>query len=191
MESAKFILSGEDKKLLSAIKSTLSQNGYVYTGYTKEPNNLLRHIRSLTPELAIIGINGRFKELRPVLEIMDEELLSACVLVLNSRTDEAIQFCNASRVFSYIVTPVYDDMMVQISDMALANYKRVAEYEGKIKKLNDNLETRKYVEKAKWILVEQQGYSEAKALEVIRKKSRENRLPMRNVAEAIILTRET
>ncbi|MFZ5986536.1 MAG: ANTAR domain-containing response regulator, partial [Bacillota bacterium] len=59
----------------------------------------------------------------------------------------------------------------------------------KVKKLNDTLESRKIVEKAKWILVEQNGLSEAEAYEAIKKKSRDNRMPMKSIAEALILTR--
>jgi response regulator NasT len=58
-----------------------------------------------------------------------------------------------------------------------------------VKKLNDTLESRKAVEKAKWILVEKEGYTESEAYEAIKKKSRNNRITMKEIAEAIILTR--
>lgn len=189
MISAKFIVSGEDRQLLAGIKNVLAANGHIYLGYSKEPFNILRHIRSNTPDLIIIEACNKFKELKPILEIIDEELLTACILILDIRSDEVLELLGKSRVITYVTKPAYNELVLQIADSVLVNFKRVLEYEQKIKKLNNTLESRKYIEKAKWLLVEQEGMTEAEALEVLRKKSRDNRMSMREIAEAIILTR--
>ena len=189
MEYGKFILAGEDKKSLATIKNALVSSGHIYIGYSKEPVNILRHIRNQAPDMVIIEVNNNFGELRPVLEVIDEEILCACILVLESRNDAVFNFLRDSRVMTYITKPVFEEVMVQIADIVLMNYRRVLDYETKVRKLNETLESRKTVEKAKWILIEQQGLSESEAYEVIKKKSRDNRMPMREIAEAIILTR--
>ena len=189
MEYGKFILAGEDKKTLATIKNALVASGHIFTGYSKEPYNILRHIRNLTPDLVIIEVGNNFRELRNTLDVIDEEILAACILVLESRNEDVFHFLRNSRVMTYITKPVFDEVVAQIADIVLMNYSRVLEYENKVKKLNDTLESRKVVEKAKWILVEQQKISESEAYEIIKKKSRDNRLPMREIAEAIILTR--
>lgn len=189
MEYSKFVLAGEEKKLLANIKNTLTSNGHIYTGYSQEPYNILRLIRRHTPDLVIIDTGSCFRELRQTLSVIDEELLAACILVLESRNDEVFEFLSSSRIMTYITKPVFDENILQITDISIINHKRVQDYERKVKKLNDTLESRKVVEKAKWILVEQNGLSEAEAYEVIKKKSRDNRMPMKNIAEALILTR--
>jgi|GEM_PF-333900 len=189
VEYAKFIVSGEDKKTLGGVKNVLTQNGHIFLGYTKMPFNLLRHVRSLHPELVIIEVGNTFRDLKPILEVIDEELLAACILLLDYRNDEIFGFLSKTRIMTYIAKPLFDDVLIQIIDISLANRKRILEYEEKVKRLNNTLESRKVVEKAKWILVEQEGLTEEEAYEVIRRKSRDNRMPMRDVAEAIILTR--
>lgn len=189
MEFAKFIVSGEDKKTLAGVKNALASSGHIFVGYSKEPVNILRHIRNLSPELVVIEICNNFREMKQILEVIDEELLTACVLLLESRNDEIFDFLRKTRVVTYIAKPVFDEVLLQIADISLANYKRILEYEERVRKLNDTLESRKIIEKAKWILIEQEGLSETDAYEVIKKKSRDNRIPMREIAEAIILTR--
>lgn len=189
MECAKFILAGEDKKALATMKNALVQSGHLFLGYTREQNGLLRHIRSLEPELLIMEVGSSFPTIRSILEVVDDELLCACILVLESRNEEVFEFLRQTRVITYVAKPVFDEVMLQIADISISNYQRILEYEEKVRKLNATLESRKLIEKAKWILVEQSSYTEGEAYEAIQRKSRENRIPMRQVAEAIILTR--
>jgi len=67
---------------------------------------------------------------------------------------------------------------------------RFREFEG-IRKENEDLrkalESRKLVERAKGLLMEQEGLSESQAFRRIRKASMDSRKPMAEVAEAILL----
>ena len=189
MEFSKFIVAGEDKKSLLSVKNALTESGHIYAGYSHDVAGILRSARSLMPDLIIADVKGSFGFIRPLIEIIDEELLTAVILLLDSRSDEIFDFISKSRVVTYIAKPVFNEVAQQIADISLANFRRIAEYEEKVRKLNDSLESRKSVEKAKWILVEQDGMSEEEAYNLIRKKSRDNRVPMRNISEAIIMTR--
>lgn len=189
LEYARFLLNGEDKKTLAAIKNTLVANNHIYIGYTKEMNSILRHIRAYSPDLIIIDVQNNFRELKQHLEVIDDEILAACILILDIRNDDVIEFLRYSRVMSYLTKPIFNEALHQVIDMSLINYNRVLDYEQKVKKLNDTLESRKAVEKAKWLLVEQDGLTEAEAYESIKKKSRDSRIPMREIAEALILIR--
>lgn len=189
MEYGKFILSGDDKKTLATVKHAMVSNGHIFIGYLKEPFDILRHIRRNSPDLVILEVNNNFRDIKPSLEVIDEEILAACILILDNRNEEIFNFLRNSRVMTYITKPVFDESILQITDISLINFKRVIEYEDKVKKLNNTLESRKIIEKAKWILVEQEGITETEAYEMIKKKSRDNRMPMRNIAEALILTR--
>jgi len=75
---------------------------------------------------------------------------------------------------------------------AVANQAAVAientELLVKTKVIQEELESRKIVEKAKGILMSQQGLSEEEAFKRIQRHSMDNRRSMREIAEAIILT---
>ena len=60
----------------------------------------------------------------------------------------------------------------------------------KTRQIQEELETRKIVERAKGILMRMQGLSEEEAFRRIQKKSMNMRKPMKEIAEAIILTAE-
>lgn len=188
MSHGKFCLFGEDKRTLSKIKNALTAGGNIFIGYSKETSNILKILRGCSPDLIIVEVMNKFNELKPVLEVIDDESLAACILIVDSRNDEIIEFLGRSKVITYIIKPLCNESALQIADLSLLNYNRVLNYEQQVKTLNETLDSRKTVEKAKWILVEQEGISESQAYEIIRKKSRENRLPMKKTAEAIIIT---
>jgi response regulator NasT len=60
-----------------------------------------------------------------------------------------------------------------------------------VEDLQNALETRKLVERAKGILIDSQGMDEHEAFRKIQKMSMNTRKPMKEVAEAIILAHET
>lgn len=70
--------------------------------------------------------------------------------------------------------------------IVIENFRLVVE----TKVIKEELESRKVVEKAKGILMKQQGLGEQEAYECIRKYSMDNRRSMREVSEAIILGEE-
>ncbi len=188
MGQGKFILIGDDKKILAGVKNTLVADGYLYIGYTNQTQSVLRTVRKTLPDLIILEVQDRFYEQKEILEVIDDELLAPCVLVLKMRSDEVLQFVRQSKIMTYIMKPLYDEVLLQIADLSISHFNRVVEYEHKLKKINENLAARKVIEKAKWLIVEKRGLSENEAYDFIRKKSRDNRLPMKEVAQAILLT---
>ena len=91
-----------------------------------------------------------------------------------------------SNVVSFVLKPVSLDILLNTLEMALLNYKRVSELSRKLKEMTENFETRKLVEMAKAILIKRDGLSEGEAYGKIRARSMDSRMPMKEIAEAII-----
>lgn len=66
----------------------------------------------------------------------------------------------------------------------------LARVEGEVSKLSEQLETRKVVERAKGILQRDLSVDESQAYMTLQKQSRQRRISMRKVADAIILSDE-
>jgi uroporphyrinogen-III synthase len=65
-----------------------------------------------------------------------------------------------------------------------------ARLDGEVSQLSEQLETRKVVERAKGILQREMGMSEEDAYLTLQRQSRQRRRPMKEVAEAIVLSEE-
>ncbi len=98
--------------------------------------------------------------------------------VLNSYTSVPHKFTRAE---VEVLSAVANQAAIVIEHAQLLVRSRV---------IQEELETRKYVERAKGILMQSQGLSEEAAFQKIRRKSMDARRSMREIAEAIILAKE-
>jgi len=72
----------------------------------------------------------------------------------------------------------------------MARFLEFRELEKDVDNLEDQLETRKLVDRAKGILMDAQGLTEAAAFRRIQKMSMNTRKSMKEIAQAIVLTFE-
>lgn len=70
--------------------------------------------------------------------------------------------------------------------MAVSRYTELRALEAEVAGLQERLETRKVVDRAKGLLQEAHGWSEPEAFRWIQKTSMDRRLTMRAVAEAVV-----
>jgi AmiR/NasT family two-component response regulator len=91
---------------------------------------------------------------------------------------------------AYLVKPFREGELLPAMEIALARFREFAELRREVEDLRDALETRKLVERAKGVLMDTQGLTEAEAFRRIQQISMNTRRPMREVASAILLAQE-
>jgi response regulator NasT len=77
-----------------------------------------------------------------------------------------------------------------VIELSLARFEEFRTVEREVGSLQEALESRKVVERAKGVLMEIHGLRESEAFHRIRKTSMDARKSMREVADAILLTHE-
>jgi two-component system, response regulator PdtaR len=87
---------------------------------------------------------------------------------------------------SYLVKPFTQSDLVPAIEMAVSRFAEIAELEAQVTDLEDRLETRKAVERAKAVLQEQLSLSEPDAFRWIQKTAMDLRMSMRQVAEGVV-----
>lgn len=187
MDGATFICHGDNRETLLSFKNALCDGGNAFIGYLRDPATLLRYVRHHMPDLLVLDVERRFDVIREAIEKIDSELLCACVLVVPKRSSELTGFLKRSRSVSVLVEPADADTLRQIADNALLHHRRMLDMAARLRDLNEKMEARQIIEKAKWTLVSREKMTEEDAYECIRKRSRDRRVPMKDVAEAILI----
>ena len=103
--------------------------------------------------------------------------------------DKVIGVINVYTVEAYTFTINDVDLLSTIANQAAVAIENT-ELMVKTKVIQEELETRKKVEKAKGIVMKQQSLPEDEAYNLIRKSSMRKRVSMKDIAEAIILSFE-
>jgi len=91
-------------------------------------------------------------------------------------------------VFGYLVKPFRESDLLPAIEAARARHAELQALRDEAGSLRDALEARKLIERAKGLLMEKDGLSEAEAFARLRGASQQTGRPLREVAEAILAT---
>jgi len=190
MAGEKYIVTTAENPLQIAIRNLLNPCGYNFLGNCYDAISLMRLIRSYHPDFIVVELSTKQREFQEVLTTVDEEMLCSCVVIGEYKDMEGSNLLEKSKAIHFCPKPLNREIFIHTVEMGNIYYKRIYELDRKLKEMTENYETRKAVERAKWILMQRDSLGENDAYERMRKKSMDNRMSMKAIAEAIIFTHE-
>jgi response regulator NasT len=112
---------------------------------------------------------------------------STPVLMLTAFSQrELVERANAAGVMAYILKPFTINDLIPAIEIASSRYKQMIALVSEISNLNERLETRKLIDRAKGILMKALNLSEPEAFSWIQRAAMDRRLTMKEVALAVI-----
>ncbi|AGL01778.1 ANTAR domain-containing response regulator [Desulfoscipio gibsoniae] len=188
MGENRVILVDADSVWRKNVKSMLTKYGHWVVGEAGDGLSAIKLVRSREPDLLIIdaALPGGMDGLQ-VAKIVHEDKLAPVIATSSSDQHGILEKAKEARVFALLIKPVGEASLLPAVELALANYQEITALEQKIKDLQETLETRKIVERAKGILMETQGLTEAEAFKRMQRQSMNKRVNIRLVAEAVIM----
>ena len=177
----------EDEAIIRLdLKEILEEEGYEVVGETGRGDEAIQLVRTLLPELVILDIGMPGTDgLTAAREITCERLAAVVILTAFSQRDLVDQARDAG-VFAYVVKPFQkSDLLPQI-EIALGRFREIRTWPTTSRVLEDQLETRRVVERAKGMLMDEQRLKEAEAFSWIQKTAIRERLPMKEIARRVI-----
>lgn len=187
MPYGEYIIATEDNPFHINIRNILNPSGYSFMGRCSDSGSLIRMIRQSTPDFFIADNTINQRELKTIIDTVDDEMLCSCIIASEYKSIEIEDLIQNSVVVSYCVKPIVNDVFLSVVEMTLLNFQRVKELNKKIKTMNETLATRTVVDKAKLLLMKKMKITEDAAYKIIRSRSMNTRASMKEVADAIIL----
>jgi response regulator NasT len=140
----------------------------------------------IKPDLVIADIKMPIMDgLEAAEKIIELEICPVLILTAYSEK-ELVERASRAGVMNYLVKPFKKGDLLPAIEVAMARYEEVKDLEGKVRELEERFETRKLVDRAKGILMDSQGLTEAQAFRRIQKLSMDKRIPMKEIAKTII-----
>lgn len=117
------------------------------------------------------------------------ETYPCAIVVLTSRTDSTVvERARDAGVMAFLVKPLRPDELAPALDLAVARFEELRALLAENQSLKQSLESRKLIERARGLLMERFGLSEAEAFRRIQKTAMDSRRPMSEIAQALLLT---
>jgi len=185
--SATVLICCSDTRRRKKLSSLLLGMGMNIVAEAADAPHALRLARSSKPGLVVVDIEQYdFKEMEAAA-IIAKERLAPVLLVTVPHQQNIIDAANENYGMSFVIKPITQWSLESAVYNALAAYRKMSELEREINTLKNTLETRKLVEKAKHILMRDLKISEPEAFRRLQKQSMDKGVPMKNLAEAILL----
>ena len=183
------ILVAEDETIIRLdLKETLERAGFEVCGEARDGEEAVELAREAKPDLAVLDVKmPRVDGIEAARRILAERPIPIVMLTAYGH-DELVARAVEAGVFAYLVKPFRESDLLPAIQTAKARYAELEALREEAESLAEALATRKVVERAKGLLMEQEGLSEQDAFTRLQRVSQTSGRPMKVVAEALIAT---
>jgi response regulator NasT len=181
------VVVAEDEAIIRLdLKETLEEEGYEVVGETGRGDEAVALVRELRPDLAILdvrmpGLDG----LSAAREITADRLAAVLVLTAYSQRN-LIEEARDAGALAYVVKPFQRSELIPAIEVALGRHREMRALEGEVANLEEQLETRRLVDRAKGLLMDNHSMREADAFSFIQKTAMQQRVTMKVIAQSVI-----
>jgi len=184
--SLRIIIADDEAVIRMGLRAMLEERGYAVVGEAAEGRRAIDLVEKLRPDLVFLDIK------MPGLDGLAaaEQLIAAHrvpVIILTAYGDRAlIDRAREAGVMGYLMKPLREADLEPAIQVALARYRDLQALAEEVTDLQDALEARKLVERAKAALMQRLGLSDEEAYRRIQAASRTARRPMKDVAREVL-----
>jgi AmiR/NasT family two-component response regulator len=191
VERTRVIIVDDESIIRMDLREMLTNLGYLVVGEAGDGRSAVNLARELKPDVAIFDIKMPGMDGIEAAGILTEEKIAPVVLLTAYSQRDLVERAKEAGVVGYITKPMRESDLTPAIEVAMARFSEFRALEKEVGDLKQALETRKLVDRAKGVLMDTQGLTEAEAFRKIQKMSMNKRRSMKDVAEAIILAHQT
>jgi response regulator NasT len=190
---ARVVIAEDEAIIRLDLKEILEAEGYEVVGETGRGDEAVDLVTVQQPDLAILdvkmpGLDG----IEAARRITADRKVAVLILTAFSQRN-LIEDARDAGVSAYLVKPFQRSELVPAIEVALARFEEfraIEEEHGRladeVASLEDKLETRQLVDRAKGVLMDDHGMGEAEAFSFIQKTAMSRRIRMKDVAQEIL-----
>ena len=180
------VVVAEDEALIRMdVVATLQEAGYEVVGEAGDGEEAVRLAIELVPDLMIMDIKMPKLDGISAAEKISEHKIPVVLLTAFSQADLVKRAADAGAM-AYVTKPFKPSDLLPAIQIALSRSEELVALETEISDLNERLETRKLMDRAKGLLQSKMKLSEPEAFRWIQKASMDRRLSMSQVAKAVL-----
>jgi AmiR/NasT family two-component response regulator len=190
MESLRVLVADDESIIRLDLRETLRKMGHEVIGEAGDGRRAVELARQLKPDLVILDIKMPEMDGIDAAKVISTEKIAPVVLVTAFSQIELVHRAQDAGVFGYVVKPFKESDLLPAVGIATARFREYLEISQQAASLQEALDSRKLVERAKGLLMQKHSLTEQEAFRRIQVQSMNTRRSMKEIAEAIIIASE-
>lgn len=184
---SKRVVIAEDEAIIRLdLREMLEDEGYVVVAETGRGDEAIRLVEEHSPDLCVFDIKMPGMDGLAAAREVSSGRKAAVVILTAFSQRSLIEEARDAGVLSYLVKPFQREELVSAIEVALGRFEEIVQLDATVRELEEQLEARKAVDRAKGLLMDNHGLAEADAFAFVQKTAMRERRPMLDVAKQII-----
>ena len=181
------VLIAEDEALIRLdLKEMLEEEGYAVVAEVGDGQQAIDRATELRPDLVILDIQMPVLDGLSAAERIAADRIAPVIVLTAFSQRELVERARDAGAMAYLVKPFNKADLVPAIEVARARFAEMSALDDEVRTLEDRLEARKVIEKAKGRLMTEQGLTEAEAFRHIQRTAMNDRTSMRALADKIL-----
>ena len=182
----KIYIAEDESIILMNFKMILQQLGYEVVGSAVNGEKALKDILELKPDLLLLDINMPRLDGISLFESVSKAYDAACIFITGHFSEAFVEKAKKAGALGYLIKPVDEKQLKASIEVAVARFDERCILRDETEKLRADLSDRKYIERAKGILMDSFGLKEGEAMARLRKLSRDKNKKLAVIARELI-----
>ena len=184
---ARRVLIAEDEALIRLdLREMLQEEGFEVVGEAADGEKAVQLATELQPDVVICDVKmPKMDGITAAGQIAAARIAPVVILTAFSQRD-LIERARDAGAMAYLVKPFHKRDLLPAIEMATSRFAEIKALEAEVSGLQDRLEARKLIERAKGVLMTEHQLSEPEAFRWIQRAAMDKRTSMRTVAEVVL-----
>ncbi len=181
------VVIAEDEAIIRMdLRETLEEEGYEVIGETGRGDQAIELVRGLQPDLAILDIKMPGMDGLEAARIINGEKICGVLMLTAFSQREVVEQARDAGALAFLVKPFQKSDLIPAIEVAMGRFRELRSLTGEIDALGEQLESRKVIDRAKGVLMDELSMTETDAFGFIQRTAMSERTRMRDVADRIL-----
>ncbi|BCQ25217.1 ANTAR domain-containing protein [Caballeronia sp. NK8] len=180
------LLVTDTDKPIGDLREQLARMGYEMLAEVAAPSALHAAVESQKPDVVIIDTESPSRDTLEQLAVMNKAAPRPVLMFSNDADQQLIRAAVGAGVTAYSVEGLAPARLAPIIEVALARFAHEAQLRQRLAKVEDELEQRKVIDRAKRLLMDKRGMSENEAYAALRKRAMDQGVKVAEIARQLL-----
>ena len=190
MEKLRISVVDDESLIRMDITEMLEDAGHEVVAEGENGQQAIELAREYNPDIIIMDVKMPVMDGISAAKIISEEEIAPVLLLTAFSQEDIVDKASEAGVIGYLVKPIREEQLFPAIKVAVQRFRDYKSLGLELEKLQESLETRKLLDRAKGILMTAHGLTEQEAYRRMQQFSMNKRISLKELAEKIIAAAE-